>query len=879
MTKAREIAELGQKLTVDGSGNLEFAGDIELDDNNKVIVGTGNDAQLYHSGTNTFLETDTGDLRLVVNQADKDFRIYSDDGSGGVTEYFRADGSIGQAMLFHYGTKKLNTQSAGVDISGNLNITGGYAQSQGAGTFFTLTDTTNSKNGYINWSNDQFIFYTDGPKEAFRISNSQTVVNDNSYNMDFRVESDALTHALFLDAGSNQLGVGTGSLKTKAVFSGSSGTGSNLGDADTLINQASQGFITIENTDDTLGVEAGAIFRAKQSGAGAWAIYTKQTQDYIGDLMFRTRNGGSSSTEFMRLRNGSRIVEVKDTRGSSAQGPILDLFRESPTPADNDYTGAVNFTAHNDAAETISIADIWTRFHDVSDGAEDGRMTLRTRRAGTLNDRLTFDENGTYFNDQSVNVDFRVESDSNTNMLFVDAGNGRVGINDNTPNNTFTVVGNSDFYKAGNNTGGGTIRIGSNRTNNSVQYGVITAQQYANSTESEGMTLIGATNTSNENYINIGGGVDEQNQATIIRMYAAANTTTRHSGGADLIQYMDSDNIVFNDSSRDTDFRIESDTNANAFILQGSSGYIGLGESNPQSNCHISGSGSQGWLYLNNTSATADHVLYWRRQNSNVAYAGLLSTDQFWINGLDSSKMVIAPKANTELVINESSVDADFRVESDASNHMIFVDAANNRLAFGFDGTPDKSFVFKGSASSASWRLYDDGNNWVAFDPVSSIARTVKFLNSGSGTLNVSVQGSLSKGSGSFKIDHPVASKADTHDLVHSFVEAPQADNIYRGKVDLVAGQATVNIDTVAGMTDGTFALLNREIQCFTSNETGWTAVRGSVSGNILTIEAQDNTCTDTISWLVIGERQDQHMYDTDWTDENGKVIVEPLKS
>jgi hypothetical protein len=29
---------------------------------------------------------------------------------------------------------------------------------------------------------------------------------------------------------------------------------------------------------------------------------------------------------------------------------------------------------------------------------------------------------------------------------------------------------------------------------------------------------------------------------------------------------------------------------------------------------------------------------------------------------------------------------------------------------------------------------------------------------------------------------------------------------------------------------------------------------------------------------MAIGERQDQHMYDTDWTDENGKVIVEPLK-
>jgi hypothetical protein len=143
---------------------------------------------------------------------------------------------------------------------------------------------------------------------------------------------------------------------------------------------------------------------------------------------------------------------------------------------------------------------------------------------------------------------------------------------------------------------------------------------------------------------------------------------------------------------------------------------------------------------------------------------------------------------------------------------------------------------------------------------------------------NVAIRGALSKGSGSFRIPHPVASKTATHDLVHSFLEAPQADNLYRGKVDLVAGSATVNIDTVAGMTEGTFTALNREVQCFTSNETGWTAVKGFVSENTLTITAQDNSCTDTISWMVVGERKDQHMYDTDWTDDNGKVIVEPTK-
>jgi len=143
---------------------------------------------------------------------------------------------------------------------------------------------------------------------------------------------------------------------------------------------------------------------------------------------------------------------------------------------------------------------------------------------------------------------------------------------------------------------------------------------------------------------------------------------------------------------------------------------------------------------------------------------------------------------------------------------------------------------------------------------------------------SVAVAGSLSKGSGSFKIDHPLPELTDTHHLVHSFVEAPKADLIYRGRVALVKGKATVNIDESATMTEGTFVLLCREVQCFTTNESDWTPVRGSVSGNILTIESQDATATSDISWMVIGERKDKHMMDTGWTDDNGRVIVEPSK-
>ena len=143
---------------------------------------------------------------------------------------------------------------------------------------------------------------------------------------------------------------------------------------------------------------------------------------------------------------------------------------------------------------------------------------------------------------------------------------------------------------------------------------------------------------------------------------------------------------------------------------------------------------------------------------------------------------------------------------------------------------------------------------------------------------NVSISGALSKGSGSFRIDHPLSEKTDTHHLVHSFVEAPQADLIYRGTATLSSGTAEINLDTAARMTDGTFVALNTNVQAFTSNESGWDAVRGSVSGNVLTIASTDDTSTATVSWMVVGERKDQHMIDTDWTDSEGRVITEPEK-
>jgi hypothetical protein len=141
---------------------------------------------------------------------------------------------------------------------------------------------------------------------------------------------------------------------------------------------------------------------------------------------------------------------------------------------------------------------------------------------------------------------------------------------------------------------------------------------------------------------------------------------------------------------------------------------------------------------------------------------------------------------------------------------------------------------------------------------------------------NLCVSGSVSKGSGSFRIEHPLESKKETHRLVHSFTESPQADLLYTGWTQLTSGAATINIDMIHDMTEGTFVALNRCIRVFTSNESDWDMVKGSVTGNQLTIESNNSSSVACVSWLVIGERCDKHIMETEWTDINGRVIVEP---
>ena len=215
--------------------------------------------------------------------------------------------------------------------------------------------------------------------------------------------------------------------------------------------------------------------------------------------------------------------------------------------------------------------------------------------------------------------------------------------------------------------------------------------------------------------------------------------------------------------------------------------------------------------------------------------------------------------------------------------------ATVGRLVFDNADASNQANMYRIDFWEGAWNNTDSANGFIKYDGSTGSGGDGAVIIGGNcspGGANAAIAdfardrtthcyGTLSKAGGSFRIAHPVAGLTTTTELIHSFIEGPQMDLIYRGKVTLSSGTASVNIDTNSNMTDGTFVALCREVQCFTSNETGWDAVKGSVSGNILTITSQNNSSTDTISWMVIGERKDDTIKLSSMTDNDGNLIVE----
>jgi hypothetical protein len=131
-------------------------------------------------------------------------------------------------------------------------------------------------------------------------------------------------------------------------------------------------------------------------------------------------------------------------------------------------------------------------------------------------------------------------------------------------------------------------------------------------------------------------------------------------------------------------------------------------------------------------------------------------------------------------------------------------------------------------------------------------------------------------GTKNWQIKHPILKKKY---LIHTCIEGTRADNIYRGRKQLINGECVVNIDlecnTTGGMYEGTFELINKNVQTYVINNETYDRVVGKIYGNKLTIKCENDKAECYIDWLVIGERCDDGMINNPLTSSSGSIIVE----
>ena len=723
---------------------------------------------------------------------------------------------------------------------------------------------------------------------ALKLDNAGTVaLPDISFDGDVNsgLYSPGADSLALVTGGSARLNIdSTGSV----VVSGTLTSAGNITASDIIINSAG----TAAAPSYRFGLGTGFF---SSTGTGNVSISTNSTERFTIDSSGKIGIGTTAPANVLHIKNDSPTIRLESSASGYVGRNTIGQYQSGLyIDCDNDSAIANSFTAFSvDGSEAMRIDSSGNVIVGTSSTVN---PTLRILGTSAHNSFIQFADG------DSNNVgQFQYNHPSNALITHVNGAermridsSGNVGIGTSSPATKFVVSnGGAEGLELGHTSG--TNEVSSYNRNTSARapvdiiaqtFKVLTGNPSLNNglfQDSSGNVGIGTSSPADKLHISNGAfaGVIVQTGRTASGLGIGSLLFRDGSANnaAELLAEVGGSLVAKTAGTE----RMRIDSSGNVAIGTTSPGWTGADE------LTLATSGSTGMTIraggsvYNSAIYFADGTTTTQNYQGIIQYKHLHDSLQFYTNyaGNSSRRMEIDSSGN---VFIGGTSDATAEIALKADGHAFFsadiLSAYVDDWVLGthppvdFTGVSIRPngavFVARSSATTHVFRAYNTANNGSG----AIVGVTSEIYGNG----NAIFAGSLSKGSGSFRISHPLPSKAETHHLVHSFIEGPQADLIYRGYVDLVDGQATVNIDTAARMTEGTFEVLCTNVSCFTSNESDWAAVKGSVTGNVLTITAQDATATSKVSWMVVGERKDQHMFDTEWTDDTGRVITEPEK-
>ena len=134
-------------------------------------------------------------------------------------------------------------------------------------------------------------------------------------------------------------------------------------------------------------------------------------------------------------------MTLTSTDAGAAAAPLLELYRDSATPAASDTLGEIEFNGEDSAGNKQAYGLIHASILSPTSTAEQGQIHFETATAGALTEKMIIGTTNLVINEIGAVYNVRIEGDTDANLFYTDATNSRVGVGTASPAEKLDVVG------------------------------------------------------------------------------------------------------------------------------------------------------------------------------------------------------------------------------------------------------------------------------------------------------------------------------------------------------------------------------------------------------------------------------------------------------
>ncbi len=662
---------------------------------NALVSGWGSDSTLTLLARNG-----TQDAYINVNTAGSDDWTFGLDDSDSQAFVLSRSATLGNnfALRVDATTRQLSFSTSVYDCSSNAN--GGALTINASGVMVCSDDDGGT--GSSEWTDGTGFLYPNGGTSNVILGSTaeatadinlyadgSAVFNQQSNDADFRIESNGDENMFFLNAGTDQIGIGVDP----------SGYVGNLVIADNFSPSAwaalSSVELTVSGSSASTNVASGLIVDVTNQATGAGyseasgiKVYATTANDagvdqYVYALGVHLESHSNDEVY------GLAVVDENSSTGGSAYGVFIDLDDTDVTR----YGIYQNSANDNYFAGNIGIGEASpTAFLQIA-APTTSAASLRLTASSAV-DPSSPNIGDMWFN--GTNLYFRKDGSTSVDLL---AGGGSTG-----------DQAAASFYD---NTGGTTISssadtvitLDTTQRNNATGVFGLASNEVTISEDADYLITYEVTGTLGAGTrsgmfakleLDTGGGYADVDGSLAYNYGRLTTETSGTSSGSVILSLTDGDKVRLVAQGTTQAFTSVADGSRMTFVqLKGPKGDTGA-------------AGSGGGLFT---------------QGTNLAYL-TTTTDDLVLGGNSVATADILLGDTGSAVFNEQGNDVDFRVESDANENMLFVDASTSFVGIGTNAPTHRLHVFTtgtsarvvveatGVNSSAQFSLKNDAIDW-----------------------------------------------------------------------------------------------------------------------------------------------------------------------